>query len=230
MKNSLIPKSQNRTSRFEARGIEIIINDVGALKLIRVLEYYKNLSYGVYAGFFIKHTEKDKSHIHIGIHLRDRPTKLYYKNLTEHFKFEEYKTMVKKLTNPAKQWCKKLQTYYNYCIDEEKHEGQIISEPLLYRWKPLTKLQQKTDTITNCRDYIYKEIAQGMTEDKLEQLTNSTTPPKLFQYLLRNHEELIKAIKIYKNINLKKKNREISRFHEWFKNNTYKTLMSAETL
>lgn len=197
-------KIPNPKNRFQLKGIEIIYDDTGTMEPKEALEHLKTLKYGVYAGFLVKHTENGKSHIHIGIHLRDKP-QLYYATLTEHFKYKDYKTTVRQLMNKSKAFSAKLQTYYNYCINEEKHEGQLISEPLLYRWTPTTKLEAQTGTFTKCSEYMYTKIRDGLTLDGLEAIiVDKCNPAKLFEYILRNIKQLKQSIEDVEDIRFKK--------------------------
>lgn len=191
----LNPKSQvpKKKSRWEIRGLDIIYDDTKETTLEEILKHLKNLKNGIHAGFIIKHTEDDKNHIHCGIHLRDKPKSLYYSDLSKHFQYNKLKCRVQKLKNPSRSYSAKLQTYYDYCVDQDKHIGQIISEPLLHKWKPKT-LEEKSKP----KEYIYQKIREGLILSELNDIMLDTSISlKLFSYITENYDKISRVIEVY---------------------------------
>lgn len=197
---SQVPKSPKRT-RWEIRGLDIIFDNTTNITLQEILEHLKKLKNGIHACFIIRHTENNKNHIHCGIHLRDKPKSLYYQTLSKHFQFKTLKCRVQKLKNPSRSFSAKLQTYYDYCMDESKHEGQIISNPLLHKWIPL-----KEEEKIKPKHYIYNKIRLGFEQEDLDKMIlDETLSLKLFIYITENYNKIIDTIEIYNDCKISQK-------------------------
>lgn len=187
---SQIPRTKNR---WEIRGIDIIYDDTKDITLEEIINHLKNLKNGVHAGFIIRHTEDKKNHIHCGIHLRDKPKTLYYQDLAKHFQYKKLKCRVQKLKNPSRSYSAKLQTYYDYCTDQEKHIGQLISEPLLHKWKPKTQEEK-----TNPEDYLFQKIREGIQQSDIDLMIHDTSISlKLYKYIVKNYDKISRVVAVH---------------------------------
>lgn len=195
-------KKQSDKSRCEIRAFEVIYDDATPQQMEAILKKLCSKQYGIYKAFLIRHTEDKKSHIHCGIILRDKPTKLYWKGVKEYFTVCGFVPREHgPLKNKSKKFDVKLQTYFNYCIDQDKHPGQIIGKPLLHKWKPaMPEDNIKPD------DFLVNKIRAGMTVDELEELIdNPDTDIKIYKQALKQFDVYEKMITKHEEIREKKR-------------------------
>jgi len=174
-------------------------------------ELFKELcskKHGIYQGFAVKHTKKDNSsHVHVGLVLRDKPQdrSFTWKNLKSYFTVKDNIPREHgKLTCPSKDLDKKLQQYFNYCIDEEKHPDETLEIIFLHKWKPKTK----QDRMKAC-DLLTSLIRKGMIPEDLDDLIdNEETSDKVFKEALKNYDIYARMIEKLDEIRTAKKLRE----------------------
>lgn len=194
MSKSQVPNPK----RCEIRSFEVIYdnikNDISQEKLVKKL---CKLKHGVYKAFTVIHTEEGKSHIHIGVILRDKPRDLYYKDLKNYFTIENYiPCQVGSLKSKSKDFKKKLQTYLDYALDQSQHEGQIIGTPYFYKFTPIAGKQSQSPT-----QQINSLILNGLTIDELDSLIiNPDKEEKLRALALANYDKYEKMILRLENI------------------------------
>lgn len=151
-------KSQNQNQkpvkrvRFQTRCWEVIFDtDVDTSMVKTKLEEFEKAKYGIYKAFGVYHNEGEdgKSHIHLGMILRDVPKTLYSDNLKEYFGTTQCSILGKK--GKKKLTCdQKLQIYYNYCMDEDHpHHVNTTIESLLIKgdWTPSETVKQGSKII-----------------------------------------------------------------------------------
>ena len=183
------------SKRCEIRSFEIIYEDVDPeTDLSSIAKALCSKQYGVYKAFYIKHTKEGKTHIHSGVIFRDKPKTLKWEELKEYFTIQNPKSLIPTehgaLKNKSKSFDKKLQTYYEYCTDQEKHPGETISEPHFHKWQPMTEQEKMTPD-----DYIIDLIRKGMTVEELEEIIDDPeTTTKVFKQALKNFEIYEKMI------------------------------------
>lgn len=120
------------------------------------LEDIAQKKFGLYAGFSVVHEESGKDHQHVGLALRDEPQDRSFTwgdALYEYFTIGGQKPQ---LVAPLKKRGKvaaKLQQYYNYAVDQEKHPGQTIGEPVLHKWEP--EVIESGVNLTKCATKLY---------------------------------------------------------------------------
>lgn len=105
------------------------------------------MKYGAYKGFAVQHSKGDSAHIHMAVIFRDKPTnaKFTYASLIDYF---GKGVSVSVLTRRTKVIERKMDKLFNYCISQEKHPGETISEPILFKgYKPQLEVQTDGETI-----------------------------------------------------------------------------------
>lgn len=185
------PKSQPK-KRCEIKSFELIYEniskDCNQKELIKKL---CNKRYGVYKAFSTIHIEDDDPHIHIGVILRDKPRALYWSELSDYFNIEGLKLVQHgPLKNKSKNFNKKLQTYYDYTVDQSQHEGQTILPSYLYKFTPQTVMQKIGEEV-----YINKLILEGLSIEAFNNiLFNEDEPQSLKIHILKHYDAKIKMI------------------------------------
>ena len=205
--------------RCEIRAFEIIFNDVAKdLDQKALFKEFCGKQYGVYAGFCVTHTEEEDTHIHCGVILRDKPKKLKWSGLKKYFTVGDVipnpKSQIPnqhgRLKNKSKNFERKLQTYYDYCVNQEKHEGQQIGEPYTYKWKPRTKSETAQDQpLEYLTDLIFNDLAVDELDDNIDESDVWTN--KTRAYALRNYEKLEKMIDKLRDIRERKAMKKLYR-------------------
>lgn len=206
-------KKTVKTARCQKRSFEVIIDDYDIkIPLEETFKKFLSLAYGIYKGFAVAHTKEDKTHVHIGLVFRDKPRDLKWKDVTIYF--QKAHSNVEKsnpLRNKSKDFNKKLQTYFNYTMDQEKHEGEIIHTPYFYRWTPQSNDEQDQAVPG---DYLAGLIFKDLTVDQLDENIDESDiwTQKTRTYALRNYEKLEKMISKLDEIRSKRK--EAKRYTE----------------
>lgn len=161
------------SKRCEIRSFEIIYESPDNLfDLPKLCEDLQKKEYGVYKGFLITHKVLKKgTHCHVGIILRDKPRNLKWTDVSKYFEIEgltvKHSAALKSKSN---NFSKKLQTYYNYCVDVDKHPDQTISKPHLHKWAP----SSPDDKLTPDK-FLQQQILNNKLD--LESLDNLITDP-----------------------------------------------------
>lgn len=184
---------QKDPDRCDVRAFEVIYDFDGELPDQKaVCKLLCGKKHGLRYLFSVIHTEEGKSHLHVGLVLRDRPTTLKWSKLKEYFTVALLPPprLHGPLKNKSKDFEKKLQTYYNYCIDEKQHVGQEIHTPYLHKYVPKSEEEQMKPT-----DHLTILIRKGLTLDELDELIdNPETSLPLFKEALSNHDKYLKMI------------------------------------
>lgn len=195
-----------KRKRCQERGWSLVLDDIDPAKA----EYHfkkatENLKDGVYKGFAVAHTKAGKTHLHIGIILGKVPKTLYWKNKNLYFGAQTNSEILK---NKSKDFNKKLQTYYDYCMNQELHEGETIHKPpYLYRWKPKTAAEmQQSDPKQFLADLIFANLTQDNLDENIDESTEWSL--KTRQYALQQYEKLCKQIETLEDIRERKRLRE----------------------
>lgn len=196
-------KKTKKLKQCQARAFELLY-DSSKVTEETVLQCCKRQKYGLYRGFMVKHTERDEetetqtSHIHAGIYLRDKPADRSFTwgtVLNEHFKVGDCVPMVRLLKSKKRDVDKKLQVYYDYCTDQELHEGQGLGEPLLWKFKPEVKTKSGLNLV-KCKTKVYvfhhykagktyREIFDNATEERQAEMMYDFSSIKK---MLRNYD------------------------------------------
>lgn len=151
--------------------------------------------YGIYKCFCIKHVLSTGFHIHCGVILRDKPKSRSFtwssESLTEYFSVSGVPPTVRdKLKCKSRDFTKKLQQYYNYCVDTEQHPNQIIESPVFHKWAPVSKDEKIKPAV-----FLLQKIRDGLTLEGLDDLIiNPATDSEVFAVALRNFESYEKMI------------------------------------
>lgn len=137
--------------------------------------------YGVYAGFSVKHLKKDgTAHVHLGIIFRDKPTDLYWDKVNEYFGTSQNE----KFKNRSRDFKKKLQTYWDYCVDSDKHPHEDISERYLHKWIPENKIRVNSELINiekcTTRVWFLHLLKKGKTWKQILNLASITREATLY--------------------------------------------------
>lgn len=203
-----IPKvSKKSQDRCEIRAFEVIYDIPGeSPDLSSLCKQLCAKSHGIYKLFSVIHSfpsPKDgKNHVHFGLVLRDKPRTLKWADLKEYFTLKGLPAPREHgaLKNRSNDFDKKLQTYYNYCIDPKLHEGQTIGTPFCHKFIPKSLEEQVKPA-----DHMIVLIRKGLSVDDLDDLIdNPDTSLKIFKEALSNHEKYTKMIEKLEEIHERK--------------------------
>lgn len=211
-----VVKRTQVAGRCEVRAFEVIYNNVPAnLDYKSIMKALCAKKHGIYSGFMITHTEGEDTHLHCGLILRAKPKNLKWSGIKEYFTLTEslipgprshIPTEHGPLTNPSRNLSHKLQTYWDYCTSEDKHEGQRIGEPFLYKWLPKTAAQLKqANPMKFLTSLIFENLSLDELDDHIDESTEWTEATR--QYALVNYEKLEKMIEKLSDIRARKKQR-----------------------
>lgn len=174
------------------------------------LKAIHDMHHGLYKGFVTVHEQGENTHFHAGIILQSKPETMQWKQINSYFQRARGKGHT---VQTAPLLCKvkgkgafekKLQQYYNYTIDATQHEGQVIQEPILYRFEPLSPEQIAQDKPL---EFITALIFQDLTTDELDSNIDESViwSQKTRSYALRNYEKLEKMITTLEEIRARRK-------------------------
>lgn len=148
----------------QSRAFELVYDPVPKTCVIKPLCAKK---FGIYMMFTVKHTLKDgSSHLHCGVYLRDPPmdrTFTWGHGIIEYFTLDGIKPKVRPLGNKSRKPANKLQTYYDYCVNKEKHPDEIMGEPNLWKFIPKVVIQGIELKKCPTRHYVYYYYINGKT-------------------------------------------------------------------
>ena len=196
---------RDQKARCENRSWELIYDDAENFNIEKLIDTLAAKKYGCYKAFAVKHTDKGKTHIHLGFIFRDKPRDLKWPEVRKYFQISNPKTQDPQecgaLKNKSRSFDKKLQQYYDYCVSEHLHPGQHIGVPFLHKWTPLTEEGKLSPT-----DYITQKIRDGMTLDQYDELIdNSEIPLALYRHALKNYDVYAKMIDKHEEIRERKR-------------------------
>lgn len=188
----------NPNARCELRSWELVYEPVALDTDLR--EVFKQLcakKFGILKGFGVIHGEGEKTHLHCGVITRDKPKSLKWKGVANYWKISVPSPQSPKirtaLKNKSNRFNRKLQQYYNYCIDPEKHVGQEISEPFFWKWTPKDPDEEAQ---SNPLDYLTDLIFDDLTLDELDANIDESDvwTQKVRRYALTNYDKLERMI------------------------------------
>lgn len=216
---------REQSARCQNRSWELVYDDVTCIDLSLLIKELAGKKYGCLKAFAITHTENKKTHVHVGFILRDKPKDFNWVDVKEYFRIQkttDHRPQIHvALKDKSKSFDKKLQTYYNYCVDQEKHPDQILSPAYLHKWKPKTE-----EELLAPSDCLTIKIRDGLTQDDLDELIDSTdTPIKLFKEALKNYDVYVKMID--KLDEIRERKRQATLYQEQTKN--YRPFQKALT-
>ena len=162
-----------------------------------LLKQLSEKKYGCYMAFCVKHVKDGKPHYHVGFITRDK-VQMAWSKVTSYWSLEGAPA---KSSEPLKSKCrdmgKKLQVYYNYCVDESKHPEEEISVQWTHKWEPVAGAD-KDGKPPKPQDVIMEKILdEEMTVDQLDQLLlnpNGDADLDLRKYALRHYDDLCQQI------------------------------------
>lgn len=225
------PKTKDQgpqKGRCQNQAFEVIINDYDLnIPLKDTFEAFINLKHGIYRGFAVPHTKEGKTHVHMGLILREKPRDLKWTEVTAYFK-KAHKDVAQtdKLKDKSKCFKKKLQTYYDYTQNEEYHEGETIEPAYLYRWEPQTKedkLQKKPELYIHT--LIFEDLSIQELNENIDGHHETDWLLKTRMYALKNYDNLSKMIEKLQDIRDARNQAEL--YEE--KKKTYRPFQAALT-
>lgn len=153
--------------KFQQKVWELILKDKCDIKAIITALTQEGKTFGVYEAFGVHHTLEDgSSHTHICVALVKRPCWRSAKALDEYWTTGHGKLDKRQPIKQGKSVKKKMAIYHKYCLSQQKHEGQIIGEPVYHKYDPTEIVQiqaQDEEKLTRTAQCYKKYVEEGLS-------------------------------------------------------------------
>lgn len=158
------------------------------------LRTFEKKKWGVWQSFLVSHKKDGEWHTHLIIALQRKPCFTSPKALEKYFGTTQTMPL-----DIGKGLLEKLNVSYNYCTDQKRHPGQIISDPILDdKFQPgRTYAKSPSKKKLSLGQQIFKQCVE---ENKtLPELIQEADWPTKY-YIAKNMEELKKTISNYRKL------------------------------